>query len=187
VGGRVLARPAQRCARRRDLVRTCRMRVSLNHVALSARDLERSCRFYEQLLGCERLPAPDVGFPTAWLRLGDRQLHLFERDTPVPPLHHFAVAVVDLGEACRRADALGAFDDAPYGREAYRLPDGTVQLFLRDPDGHLDEVDGAPGAGEPDAGVVVVPLSELRPQDGERLRATLFSSGRPFANAAGPA
>ena len=125
-------RGARRRARRaaplghRDLVRTCRMRVSLNHVALSARDLERSTRFYEELFGCERLPVPDVGFPTVWLSLGDRQLHLFERDTAVPPLHHFAVAVDDFGEACRRAEALGAFEGAPYGREAYRLPDGSA-------------------------------------------------------------
>ena len=162
------------------------MRVSLNHVALSATDLERSTRFYEQLFDCERLPVPDVGFPTVWLSLGDRQLHLFERETPVPQLHHFAVAVDDFAEACGRAEALGAFDGAPYGREAYRLPDGTVQLFLRDPDGHLVEVDGAPGAGEAD-GVRIVPLSDLRPQEGERRRATLFQTGIPFTNGAGPA
>ncbi len=161
------------------------MRVSLNHVALSARDLERSTRFYEELFGCERLPVPDVGFPTVWLSLGDRQLHLFERDTAVPPLHHFAVAVDDFGEACRRAEALGAFEGAPYGREAYRLPDGSVQLFLRDPDGHLVEVDGVPGTGDAPAGMSVVPLSSLRPQTGERSRATLFQRGIPFENGAG--
>ena len=162
------------------------MRVSLNHVALSATDLERSARFYEQLFDCKQLPVPDVGFPTVWLSLGDRQLHLFERETPVPPLHHFAVAVDDFAEVCGRAEALGAFDGAPYGREAYRLPDGTVQLFLRDPDGHLVEVDGAPGAGEAE-GVRIVPLSDLRPQEGERSRATLFQTGIPFTNGAGPA
>ena len=162
------------------------MRVSLNHVALSATDLEGSTRFYEQLFGCARLHTPDVGFPTAWLSLGDRQLHLFQRETAVPPLHHFAVAVDDFAEACRRAERLGAFERAPYGREAYRLPDGTVQLFLRDPDGHLVEVDGAPGAGEAE-GVRIVPLADLRPQDGERTRATLFPTGIPFGNGAGPA
>jgi lactoylglutathione lyase len=162
------------------------VRVSLNHVALSARDLDRSTRFYEQLFGCEQLPVPDVGFPTTWLSLGDRQLHLFERETAVPPLHHFAVAVDDFAEACRRAEALGAFDDAPYGREAYRLPDGTVQLYLRDPDGHLVEIDGV-AVGDGPEGVAIVPLSDLRPQEGERARATLFQSGIPFRNGAGPA
>jgi lactoylglutathione lyase len=163
------------------------VRVSLNHVALSATDLERSTRFYERLFGCERLPVPDVGFPTAWLSLGDRQLHLFERTTAVPPLHHFAVAVDDFAEACRRAEAIGAFEGAPYGREAYRLPDGSVQLFLRDPDGHLVEVDGVPGAGEGAEGVRIVPLADLRPQEGERALATLFQRGIPFKNGAGPA
>ncbi len=163
------------------------MRVSLNHVALSARDLARSTVFYERLFGCEQLPVPDVGFPTVWLSLGDRQLHLFERDTAVPPLHHFAVAVDDFAEACRRAEELGAFEGAPYGREAYRLPDGSVQLFLRDPDGHLVEIDGVPGTEEPGEGVRIVPLSSLRPQEGDRSRATLFQTGIPFRNGAGPA
>jgi catechol 2,3-dioxygenase-like lactoylglutathione lyase family enzyme len=162
------------------------VRVSLNHVALSATDLTRSTRFYERLFDCQELPVPDVGFPTVWLSLGDRQLHLFERDTAVPQLHHFAVAVDDFAEACRRAEALGAFDGAPYGREAYRLPDGTVQLFLRDPDGHLVEVDGAPGSADAE-GVRIVPLSDLRPQEGERVHATLFQTGIPFRNGAGPA
>jgi lactoylglutathione lyase len=162
------------------------VRVSLNHVALSAKDLAHSTRFYRELFGCQELPVPDVGFPTVWLSLGDRQLHLFQRETAVPPLHHFAVAVDDFAEACRRAEALRAFEGAPYGREAYRLPDGTVQLFLRDPDGHLVEVDGAPGAGEAE-GVRIVPLADLRPQEGERSRATLFQTGIPFPNGAGPA
>ena len=160
------------------------MRVSLNHVALSAHDLQRSTRFYEELFGCQPLPVPDVGFPTVWLSLGDRQLHLFERDTPVPPLHHFAVAVDDFSEACRRAESLGAFEGAPYGREAYRLPDGSLQLFLRDPDGHLVEVDGVPGNGEQPEGITVIPLASLRPQEGEHTRATLFQTGLPFASGA---
>jgi hypothetical protein len=125
------------------------MRVSLNHVTVSARDLERSAR--------------------------------------VPPLHHFAVAVDDFAEACRRAETLGAFESAPYGREADRLPDGAVQLFLRDPDGHLVEIDGVPGAGDAPEGVRIVPLSQLRPQEGNRARATLFQTGIPFTNGAGPA
>ena len=163
------------------------MRVDLNHVALSSDDLQRSTAFYEALFGCEQLPVPDVGFPTVWLSLGDRQLHLFERDTDVPQLHHFAVAVDDFAEACRRAEGLGAFAAAPYGREAYRLPDGTLQLFLRDPDGHLIEIDGAPGSPEEAGGVSIVPLSQLRLQDGEHARATLFHTGIPFTNGAGPA
>ena len=151
------------------------------------RDLARSTRFYEQLFGCEQLPVPDVGFPTVWLSLGDRQLHLFERDTAVPPLHHFAVAVDDFAEACRRAEALGAFEGAPYGREAYRLPDGTVQLFLRDPDGHLVEVDGAPGAGERRGRPHRAALGLCGRRRASAPRATLFQTGIPFTNGAGPA
>ena len=189
------------------------MRVDINHVALSARDLQRSTAFYEALFGCEQLPVPDVGFPTVWLSLGDRQLHLFQRDTQIVHVGFRELKAVgsrfylngketflkgvarhemwgeDQGfaEACRRAEGLGAFEGAPYGREAYRLPDGTLQLFLRDPDGHLIEIDGVPGSPEEAGGVSIVPLSQLRLQDGEHARATLFHTGIPFTNGAGPA
>ncbi len=61
-----------------------------------------------------------------------------------------------------------------------------MQLFLRDPDGHLVEIDGVPGTGEAPAGVSVVPLSALRPQEGERARATLFQARHPVRERRGP-
>ena len=77
-----------------------------------------------------------------------------------------------------------ATSEGPPGLRHYHA--AYYGAFLRDPDGHLVEIDGVPGGDEP-AGVRIVPLSELRPQEGERLRATLFQTGIPFRNGAGPA
>ena len=65
--------------------------TGFNHVSVSARDLEESARFYEELFGLERLPTPTFGNPVVWFRLGDGQLHLFQRGAAeAPQFHHFA-------------------------------------------------------------------------------------------------
>ena len=58
------------------------------HVSIHAYDLEESTRFYVDVFGMRRVPAPDFEHPVVWLEVGDQQLHLFHRDTPgarVPP------------------------------------------------------------------------------------------------------
>jgi catechol 2,3-dioxygenase-like lactoylglutathione lyase family enzyme len=40
--------------------------ISINHVSIHARDLERSAAFYEQLFGMRRIPTPTFAFPVAW-------------------------------------------------------------------------------------------------------------------------
>ena len=51
--------------------------VGINHVSISATDLEASTRFYEDIFGMERIPTPIFETPVQWLRVGDMQLHLF--------------------------------------------------------------------------------------------------------------
>lgn len=45
--------------------------TGLNHYLIVSRNLERSRRFYEQVLGMELAERPDFGFPGYWLKLGD--------------------------------------------------------------------------------------------------------------------
>jgi catechol 2,3-dioxygenase-like lactoylglutathione lyase family enzyme len=52
--------------------------VELNHVSIHAKDLSESVRFYSEVLGLETIPTPNFGYPVQWLRLGDRQLHIFQ-------------------------------------------------------------------------------------------------------------
>ena len=45
-------------------------RSRVNHVSVNASDLEGSIRFYERLLGAERIATPDFGFPVQWTSRG---------------------------------------------------------------------------------------------------------------------
>jgi catechol 2,3-dioxygenase-like lactoylglutathione lyase family enzyme len=152
--------------------------VGVNHVSIHARDLEASACFYEDLFGMERIPNPDFGAPTVWLRMGGQQLHLFVRGEADPPfVQHFAVTVDDFAEVYRRVMAMGIQDPEPFGHHVYRLPDNAVQLYLRDPAGNLVEVD------HPDAGTLEPGLLEdlrplRRPQTGVHATATLFPPPR---------
>jgi catechol 2,3-dioxygenase-like lactoylglutathione lyase family enzyme len=113
--------------------------TGFTHVSIGARDLEESVRFYKDFFGMEEVPAPDFSGPVRWLRVGGLQLHLFHDDRPAPFGHHFAVDVDDFEEAFRRAEELGVRDGDRYST-VRELPDGAVQMYLRDPSGNLVEV-----------------------------------------------
>ena len=45
--------------------------TSLNHYLIVSKNLERSKKFYEDVLGLEVAERPDFGFPGYWLKTGD--------------------------------------------------------------------------------------------------------------------
>ena len=109
------------------------------HVSVSATDLDESVRFYTDFFGMEEVPSPDFSRPVRWLRVGDLQLHLFLDQDPAPARHHFALDVDDFEAAYRRAEELGVRDGGHYST-VRELPDGAVQMYLRDPAGNLVEI-----------------------------------------------
>ncbi|WP_320671076.1 VOC family protein [Patulibacter defluvii] len=112
----------------------------LNHVSIHADDLDESVRFYSEVLGLEKIPTYTFAFPVQYFRLGDQQLHIFQRPTPAPQFHHIAVDVDDFEQAFERARELRIHDDSAFFSDVYELPDGAVQMYLRDPAGNLVEV-----------------------------------------------
>ena len=114
--------------------------TGFTHVSVHAYDLDESARFYEELFGMEEIPAPDFPFPVLWLRVGDLQLHLFQSDEPAPSGHHFGLDVDDFEAVYEKVQELGVTDDSAYFSNVYELPDGAVQLYLRDPAGNMVEV-----------------------------------------------
>lgn len=110
-------------------------------MSVHARDLEESVRFYVEVFGMERIPTYTFAFPVQYLRLGDLQLHLFQRDSDAPAFHHIGINVDDFEEAYRRAKALGILERESFFEDMYELPDGSVQMYLRDPAGNLIELD----------------------------------------------
>jgi len=157
-------------------VRSRRMRATgLNHVSVHAIDLEASTRFYVDVLGMTPIPTYTFAFPVQYLRLGDLQLHLFQRDTAAPAFHHIGIDVDDFEAAYLRARELGILERDSFFEDLYELPDGSVQMYLRDPAGNLVELDW-PDVTTLDRSVFpeLKKLGDTVPQTDEGLRATLY-------------
>jgi catechol 2,3-dioxygenase-like lactoylglutathione lyase family enzyme len=150
-----------------------------NHVSVHATDMEASLRFYMDVFGMERLPSPNFALPVEWLRLGEQQLHLFQRETPAPEFHHIALDVDNFEAAYLKAKELDLLDKDAFGAPVRELPGGAVQMYLRDPAGNLVEVDW-PDISTLDRDLVtnITRVADERPQTGEAARATLYHTAR---------
>jgi catechol 2,3-dioxygenase-like lactoylglutathione lyase family enzyme len=139
--------------------------------------MEESLRFYIDVFGMERLPSPDFSQHVEWLRLGEQQLHLFLRETPPPEFHHIALDVDDFEAAYLKAQELGLLDEEAFGAGVRELPDGAVQMYIRDPAGNLVEIDW-PDVATLDRSVIgtIRHIADERPQSAEAARATLYTA-----------
>ncbi len=112
------------------------------HVSFAVRDLERSLRFYRDVLGLEPAPRPDLGIPGAWLQAGDAQVHLievpadFDGGSPPPRLNpaagHAAFGVDDYDAALATLER--------HGLEVLAFGAAAGQMWVKDPDGHVIEL-----------------------------------------------
>ena len=124
----------------------------LNHVAIHVEDVEKSSRFYEQVLQLEPIPRPAFPFPGAWFRLGEfQELHLIgERQEPVHSHNrgnHYALRIDDMDAWEDHLQKLGI----EYLPRRTR-PDGALQIYVKDPDGHLVELCTTAPAGGAESG-----------------------------------
>ncbi|MDH5180049.1 MAG: VOC family protein [Gammaproteobacteria bacterium] len=115
------------------------------HASLIVADTKVALAFYHELLGLPVDPnRPDLGYPGAWLNVGEQQIHLLQLPNPDPvqgrPDHggrdrHLAMQVISIDELSQRLEAKGiVFTMSKSGRKA---------LFCRDPDGNaLEFVEG---------------------------------------------
>ena len=149
--------------------------TSINHVSLCASDLETSIQFFEDLFGMERIPTPNFGFPVQWLRVGNLQIHLFQRPGDPPIYHHVGLTVDDFEAIYHKAVALGIHDQQTFGYHLCELPDGIVQMYLRDPAGNLIEVNWRDASALPqELAKDMLKLEQKFTQDEENMRASLF-------------
>ena len=147
----------------------------INHVSVSAPDLQASVDWYVELFGARPIPTPNFGFPVQWLALGRTQLHLFQKDVAPPSHHHLGITVDDLEPVYRAAERRGAFDREAFGNHLVELTGHLVQLYVRDPTGNLVELDHHGVDRLPDdIRAQLKGLWSFNPQDDEHMRARLF-------------
>jgi catechol 2,3-dioxygenase-like lactoylglutathione lyase family enzyme len=120
------------------LPETAQVRATgINHVSISAVDLEESTRFYEDVLSMERIPTPTFASPVQWLRVGNMQLHLFLDDRPARTRHHLGITIDDFDAAYQ---AVKERTSDTWGWQLVELPSRQVQLYFRDPGDNLIEL-----------------------------------------------
>lgn len=115
--------------------------VRAHHMSFPVRDLERSRRFYEDVLGLETIPRPDLGpLGGVWYAAGACEVHLIEVPAGVDvaaapqalsPLDRHAAFAVDDYEA-----TLAHLQQ--HGLEVVESRRGG-QMWVQDPDGHILE------------------------------------------------
>ena len=122
---------------------------AIDHVTIIASDLEATRKFYVDGLGMEEVARPDFDFPGSWFQAGATQIHVTlespeagkagwgDRGVKIASRgHHFAFEVDDAMAATETAKSLG-FQIA---REPKHRPDGAIQVYFYDPDGHVVEL-----------------------------------------------
>jgi catechol 2,3-dioxygenase-like lactoylglutathione lyase family enzyme len=110
--------------------------TQLDHCSVIITDVERSRRFYRDLLGLKEVRKPRTfDFVVVWFDLGNQHLHLLLKDRPdTISARHFALRVADARAARAYFQERGvAFD------ETTPIP-GADRFFIADPDGNRIEV-----------------------------------------------
>ncbi len=125
---------------------------AIDHVTLVVADLDRSRAFFADLLGMKEVPRPDFGFPGLWFEAGTTQIHLNVASeeagtagltydaTSVTRALHIAFSVADADAAAKFLLSRGVEIIAG----PRKRPDGAVQLYILDPDGHQIEITSPP-------------------------------------------
>jgi glyoxylase I family protein len=127
--------------------------IAIHHIALTVTDLDRSRRFYREVLSIEEIARPPFNFPGAWFQLGDsQQVHLIVhsratfREKPLDTRDvHFAVRVPSFRAAVEFLHRKGyrehADPDDPYFTIVQPHPTaGFPQIYICDPDRHVIEI-----------------------------------------------
>jgi len=129
--------------------------ITLHHASIITKDLKQSLSFYRNVFGLVEVPRPAFAVAGAWLACGDLQLHLianldgsFRRSSSVDPSDwHFAFRTADFDAFVGHLQGMGFDEDLPDSDPKFMLllresPAGFPQLYLRDPDRNIIEVNG---------------------------------------------
>jgi catechol 2,3-dioxygenase-like lactoylglutathione lyase family enzyme len=136
--------------------------TELNHYFVRANDLERSMRFYCDVLGFEVMPRPELPFPGYWLGVaGKVQVHMGPHGIAHSELYylgsradsatsnsgvvdHIAFLATDPQSVGDRLQTMGVAV-----RKRYLPNFGLFQIFVQDPDGLTIELNFFGITGDP--------------------------------------
>lgn len=108
----------------------------LDHVSVIITEIQRSRKFYTEVLGLKEMPKPaSFKFVALWFDLGGQQLHLLQKPQPesVSP-RHFALSVKD-AEAAR-----AYFRERGVATAETTVIPGCDRFFISDPDQNRIEI-----------------------------------------------
>ena len=110
--------------------------TQIDHCSVITTDVERSRRFYKDLLGLREIHSPlTFDFVVVWFDLGNQHLHLLLKDKAdtISP-RHFALRVTDAAAARRY------FQEHGVATSETTLIHGADRFFINDPDGNRSEI-----------------------------------------------
>lgn len=117
----------------------------IQHVNVNVDDLDAAIPFYRDVLGLALDDTPDQGFRSQFFRIdGIQQIHMNEMRDERQFRGHFCLVVPDFMGVFARAKAIQAIDIGPWGK-VRQLPNGKMQMFVRDPSGNLIEIASSSG------------------------------------------
>jgi catechol 2,3-dioxygenase-like lactoylglutathione lyase family enzyme len=110
--------------------------TQIDHVSVLITNVERSRRFYRELLGLKEIAKPRTfDFVALWFEIGNHQLHLLLKDKPdTRSPRHFALRVADVASARAFCQSRGVATE-----ETTKIP-GCDRFFVYDPDGNRIEI-----------------------------------------------
>ena len=149
----------------------------IQHVNVNVDDLDAAIPFYRDVLGLPLDDTPDQGFRCQFFKIGTtQQIHMNEMRDERQFRGHFCLVVPDFMGVFARAKAANVIDLAPWGK-VRQLPNGKMQMFVRDPSGNLIEI-ASTSAESIDLAIFQNDVDIVEPQRGVYKMAPGASTGR---------
>ena len=155
--------------------------TELNHYFVRANDLERSKRFYCEVLGFEAMPRPDFPFPGYWLGVnGKIQVHMGPHGIPNSNLYYLGSSPASATDNAGVVDHIAFLATQPQAfaarfeamglvsRRRYLANAQLFQMFVQDPDGLTIELNFHGIDSEPAWGAGSENYAEMPRADGAR-------------------
>lgn len=122
------------------------LNITLNHMALSVQDVDRSVAFYNVVLELKEITNRTKAEGIRWMSLGgDKELHLISVVKAPFSLNkaiHLGLSTTNFNGMIQRLDELKVpYSDWPGTPDTYTTrADGIKQVYFQDPDGYWIEV-----------------------------------------------